>query len=357
MATLVSVCVLAGSQAAGARPERRPAQAGRPNIVVILTDDQRFDSLAQMPNVEHLLAAHGVTFTNAFVTTSECCPSRASILSGEYSHDTGVVQNFGPAGYPRFDQTLEPRRVAPRTRATTPALVGKYLNDYTVYGDHRIPPGWSDWRGDRLAAGGAVLRLHAERERPARPLRDGAVGLLDRRARRGRRSASSGTRAGRSSSTSRRSRRTCRRSRHQRDLDDAGRAPEAAAGLRRARHRRQAVAPALPPRARRRRDRSSSTATSRAASSARSASVDRQVGRSSTRSKQARRAAQHDRDLHERQRLHLGRAPARREALAVRGVDPRAARRPRPVAARRGASTATSRSTSTSPRRSRSSRA
>ena len=60
--------------------------------------------------------------------------------------------------------------------------------------------------------------------------------------------------------------------------------------------------------------------------------VDRQVGAIVPRSKQQQRARQHDRGLHERQRLPLGRAPARREALAVRGVDPRAARR----SARRG---------------------
>ena len=145
MAMLVSVCVLVGSQTATAPAERRAAHARRPNIVVILTDDERFDGLAQMPNVRHLLGDHGVTFTNAFVTTSECCPSRASILTGEYSHHSGVVQNFGPAGYKRFDQRSNLAIWLQHAGYDT-ALVGKYLNDYTIYGHDRIPAGWSNWR-------------------------------------------------------------------------------------------------------------------------------------------------------------------------------------------------------------------
>jgi N-acetylglucosamine-6-sulfatase len=137
-----SAIVLAGAGPAG----HDPAAAGpsRPNIVLILSDDERWDSNRRMANVQRLLAARGVTFTNAFVTTSECCPSRASILTGQYSRHTGVVQNYGPRSYPAF-----------RERSTVPvwllragyqtALVGKYLNDYPVYGRHRIPPGWSGW--------------------------------------------------------------------------------------------------------------------------------------------------------------------------------------------------------------------
>src|SRR5437763_9953330 len=61
-----------------------------PTIVFILTDDQRWDTLAAMPIVRRELAAHGVTFTNAFVSDSLCCPSRVSILTGKYAHHTGV---------------------------------------------------------------------------------------------------------------------------------------------------------------------------------------------------------------------------------------------------------------------------
>src|SRR5262249_27638194 len=97
-----------------------------------------------MPNVRRLLADHGVTFTNSFVTTSECCPSRASILTGEYAHDTGVIQNFSPTSYPAFDQSSN-LPVWLHDAGYETALVGKYLNDYTVYGNHAVPAGWSDW--------------------------------------------------------------------------------------------------------------------------------------------------------------------------------------------------------------------
>jgi N-acetylglucosamine-6-sulfatase len=112
---------------------------------VILADDARFNALRWMPNVRRLLARHGTTFPNMFVTTSQCCPSRASILTGQYAHTTGVVQNFGSASYPQFDESSNLATWLHRSGYDT-ALVGKYLNDYTVYGHHRVPPGWSDWR-------------------------------------------------------------------------------------------------------------------------------------------------------------------------------------------------------------------
>src|SRR2546426_35260 len=79
----------------------------RPNIVFILTDDQRRDTTdathspsaaAIMPRTRAELADHGVEFPEAFMTTPLCCPSRSSILSGQYSHRTGVYKNGGNNG-------------------------------------------------------------------------------------------------------------------------------------------------------------------------------------------------------------------------------------------------------------------
>jgi arylsulfatase A-like enzyme len=118
-------------------PQRPP-----PNIVLILTDDQRWDSLWAMPRVEHDLVAHGVTFTNAFVVNSLCCPSRASILTGRYSHGTGVYTNGPPlGGAEAFDPRLSIATVLHR-RGYRTALIGKYLNDY---GGNQVPPGWDEW--------------------------------------------------------------------------------------------------------------------------------------------------------------------------------------------------------------------
>ncbi|NQU20454.1 MAG: sulfatase-like hydrolase/transferase, partial [Candidatus Nealsonbacteria bacterium] len=81
---------------------KKTEQAGkkRPNVVFILTDDQRWDQLGceghpflKTPAVDRL-AAEGARFANMFVTTSLCSPSRASFLSGLYAHGHGVVNNF-----------------------------------------------------------------------------------------------------------------------------------------------------------------------------------------------------------------------------------------------------------------------
>ncbi len=76
--------------------------AERPNILLVLTDDHRWDALGSMghtfletPNLDRL-AAEGARFENAFVTTSLCSPSRASIITGLYAHNHGVVDNYHP---------------------------------------------------------------------------------------------------------------------------------------------------------------------------------------------------------------------------------------------------------------------
>src|SRR5438132_4351122 len=81
-------------------PRRTPRG---PSIVLILSDDQRWNTLPEMPNVERLLVHHGVDFANGFVVNSLCCPSRASILTGQYSHSTGVYTDSMPyGGFQRF---------------------------------------------------------------------------------------------------------------------------------------------------------------------------------------------------------------------------------------------------------------
>jgi N-acetylglucosamine-6-sulfatase len=118
----------------------------RPNIVLILTDDQRWDTLWAMPNVHALLQKHGVTFQNAFVTNSLCCPSRTTILTGKYSHSTGVYGNILPhGGFRAFHDRTTIATVLDAAGYRT-ALIGKYLNAYGGAA-HRgyIPPGWDRW--------------------------------------------------------------------------------------------------------------------------------------------------------------------------------------------------------------------
>jgi arylsulfatase A-like enzyme len=123
---------------------------GPPTIVLILTDDQRWDTLWAMPHVQQDLVDHGVTFSNAFVVNSLCCPSRASILTGQYSHSTHVYWNHPPhGGFPSF-KWHEHSTVATwlQKAGYTTALIGKYLNHYAKAGRAGyVPPGWTVWDG------------------------------------------------------------------------------------------------------------------------------------------------------------------------------------------------------------------
>ncbi len=111
---------------------------------MIVSDDERVAGNSVMRDVQ-ALGRHGVTFANYHVTTSECGPSRASILLGQYAHHTGVLTNFGRHSYPAFRDASD-LPVWLHAAGYQTALVGKYLNDYTLDGNHVIPPGWDDWQ-------------------------------------------------------------------------------------------------------------------------------------------------------------------------------------------------------------------
>lgn len=145
LAGLVSIS-LPGAQAAK-DPQRKAAE--QPNIIVILTDDQPKQMLGAMPTVRKL-AQHGVTYNNAVVPNSLCCPSRASLLTGRYSAETGVWSNQGDdGGWPQFTANgndkqsiaVELKRLGYQT-----GFFGKYLNDFKPPPGAGAPPGWDSWR-------------------------------------------------------------------------------------------------------------------------------------------------------------------------------------------------------------------
>jgi N-acetylglucosamine-6-sulfatase len=113
------------------------------NVVVILSDDERVDGTTVMKNVQRLISDHGITFSDYHVTTSLCGPSRASILTGQYSHHTGVIQNFDKHV---FDEQRSDLPVWLHEAGYETALVGKYLNSATGLSRTGIPPGWDDWQ-------------------------------------------------------------------------------------------------------------------------------------------------------------------------------------------------------------------
>ena len=75
-------------------PDPNPVPSGRPNLIVINTDDQRPDTLAYMPKLRAWMQDGGTTFPNAYVSTPSCCPSRASLMSGRYVHNNGQFQQL-----------------------------------------------------------------------------------------------------------------------------------------------------------------------------------------------------------------------------------------------------------------------
>ena len=129
--------------------------APKPNFVIILSDDQRWDTVDAthqspnrpgyvMPNVKSELIDSGITFSEGHVTTSLCCPSRTSILTGQYSHNTGVHDNDPPDGGAEvFDDHCTVARWLKAQNYRT-GFVGKYLNGYASLSPC-IPPGYDDW--------------------------------------------------------------------------------------------------------------------------------------------------------------------------------------------------------------------
>jgi arylsulfatase A-like enzyme len=141
----------------------RSATSAQPDIVLVVTDDQRPDTLGGMPEVQRLLVDRGVRFSNMMVPTSLCCPSRATILTGRYAHHTGVYGN-GDVGGPSVGGYAQVRRRGLEfgTIATTlsgagyrTALVGKYFNYFSKYApDGYVPPGWDDFMVVKFARDG-----------------------------------------------------------------------------------------------------------------------------------------------------------------------------------------------------------
>lgn len=131
---------------APADAQQRPAL--HPNIVFILTDDLSWNLVQFMPHVQQM-QRQGATFSNYYVTDSLCCPSRSSIFTGRYPHDTGVFRNVGlDGGYQAFRRNGNDRlsfAVALTMSGYRNAFMGKYLNGYEPRRNDPVAPGWAEW--------------------------------------------------------------------------------------------------------------------------------------------------------------------------------------------------------------------
>jgi arylsulfatase A-like enzyme len=154
LAPSVETALLVGVLWAAAAPLR--GQQPRPNFVLVVTDNQDLASLAEMPLTSAALIAAGTRFDAYFSSYPLCCPTRASILTGQYGHNHGVLGNSPPlGGYAKLDhsQTLP---VWLQAAGYHTAHVGKYLNGYGTEDDDpgdstpaclELPPGWDEWYG------------------------------------------------------------------------------------------------------------------------------------------------------------------------------------------------------------------
>jgi N-acetylglucosamine-6-sulfatase len=144
---LAAATVAIGTVLVGVSSASALATGAVPNVVIILSDDQPVGTVGRMPYVGSKFKRRAVFFRNAMVPTSNCCPSRASLLTGLFPHTTRVLSNAPPhGGWPVFhDRGLEDRTIAVALHEAgyRTGLIGKYMNHFL----HRaragyVPPGW-----------------------------------------------------------------------------------------------------------------------------------------------------------------------------------------------------------------------
>lgn len=156
VALIVSVAAYTGNWAPSSICAKNRSGDSRPSLILVLTDDQRWNTLWAMPTVRRSLKRQGVGFRNSFVVNPHCCPSRATILTGRYSHSTGVYTNEDEfhGGFANFDDDSTIATWLDDAGYRT-ALLGKYLNGYSPVDSDYIPPGWDRWLAFATRARGA----------------------------------------------------------------------------------------------------------------------------------------------------------------------------------------------------------
>ena len=147
LAAVLATMLAAGSVALPAHGQSGGGEGAnaQPNFLVVVTDDQTIEQMRAMPKTERFIGRKGTSFSEAVVTTPHCCPSRASMLTGQYAHNHGVLSN--KHGYPAF---VDPDNVLPvwlQRAGYTTAHVGKFMNGYekSVGPITTVAPGWDEW--------------------------------------------------------------------------------------------------------------------------------------------------------------------------------------------------------------------
>jgi N-acetylglucosamine-6-sulfatase len=137
----------ADEQRADEQRAETQAVTERPNFVFVMTDDLDERSMQDLPGIRSVMGANGTTFNNAYVTYSFCCPSRATILRGQYPHNHNIVGNSldTGGGEKKFRQLGRDQSTVAtwlNDAGYRTKLIGKYMNSYN---DLYVPPGWDEW--------------------------------------------------------------------------------------------------------------------------------------------------------------------------------------------------------------------
>jgi N-acetylglucosamine-6-sulfatase len=148
--TLLAAAALLPALPTPAAPAR-PAGAnsdGRPNILVVMTDDMASTDLKFMPNVRRLLVNRGTKFADAVDSFPLCCPARATFITGQYAHNNGVGGNFYPYGWYGMKHRGNILPAWLQKAGYRTELIGKWLNGYGARDAHgEVPRGFDVWRG------------------------------------------------------------------------------------------------------------------------------------------------------------------------------------------------------------------
>ena len=146
---LVAAVACLGQPNSGTNVALAEEAGEKPNILFILTDDADLSLLPKMPKIKESMIHKGTTFPNAFAPFPTCCPSRATILRGQYPHNTGVISNYGThGGVSAFEAAANDEdNLATRLddAGYRTGLFGKYLNGYA--GGYVPPAGTSGTAG------------------------------------------------------------------------------------------------------------------------------------------------------------------------------------------------------------------
>jgi N-acetylglucosamine-6-sulfatase len=146
MAGVACLCLLAFL----VRGEQSRAASSKPNVIMFTTDDQTFRDMSVMAKTQALIGNQGATFQHAYASDPLCCPSRVTVQTGEYAHNTGVLGNTPPqGGYSSFNDKND-LPVWLQSDGYRTIHIGKMPNGFgesNVGGTKYVPPGWGPFAG------------------------------------------------------------------------------------------------------------------------------------------------------------------------------------------------------------------